>query len=46
MTEFENSIKSYINIDQALAVSSGTAAIHLALIESGVTEGIMYFVPL
>lgn len=39
VTEFENSIKSYINIDQALAVSSGTAAIHLALIESGVTEG-------
>lgn len=38
VTEFENSIKSYINIDQALAVSSGTAAIHLALIESGVTE--------
>ncbi|RXS20217.1 DegT/DnrJ/EryC1/StrS family aminotransferase [Staphylococcus saprophyticus] len=38
VTEFENSIKSYINIDEALAVSSGTAAIHLALIESGVTE--------
>lgn len=38
VTEFENSIKSYINIDEALAVSSGTAAIHLALIESDVTE--------
>lgn len=38
VTEFENIIKSYINIDEALAVSSGTAAIHLALIESDVSE--------
>lgn len=38
VTDFENSIKSYINIDEALAVSSGTAAIHLALKESGVTK--------
>lgn len=38
VTEFENTIKNYINIDEALALSSGTSAIHLALIESEVTE--------
>ncbi len=38
VTEFENAIKNYINIDEALALSSGTSAIHLALIESEVTE--------
>lgn len=43
VNEFENSMKSYVNADNALALSSGTAAIHLALIESGVTEGDVVF---
>lgn len=43
VTEFENSIKNYINIDEALALSSGTSAIHLALIESEVTENDIVF---
>src|SRR5699024_5494482 len=37
VTEFEKSIKSYIEIDEVLTVSSGTAAIHLAVIERGVS---------
>ncbi|WP_280524760.1 aminotransferase class I/II-fold pyridoxal phosphate-dependent enzyme [Staphylococcus chromogenes] len=43
VNEFENSIKSYINVDNAIAVSSGTAAIHLSLIECGVEEGDVVF---
>ena len=30
--EFENSIKEYLNVKHAIAVSSGTAALHLALV--------------
>lgn len=39
VNEFENELKSMVNIDGALALSSGTAAIHLALKLAGVTEG-------
>lgn len=38
VTEFENSVKNYTGINSALALTSGTAAIHLALIESGVQK--------
>lgn len=43
VTEFENSVKNYVGVNEAVALSSGTAAIHLALIESGVTEGDIVF---
>ncbi|UXU59959.1 DegT/DnrJ/EryC1/StrS family aminotransferase [Staphylococcus agnetis] len=43
VNEFEKSVKSYINVPNAVALSSGTAAIHLALIESGVEEGDVVF---
>lgn len=43
VTGFENDVQSYLNIDHALAVSSGTAAVHLALIESDVKEGDIVF---
>jgi pyridoxal phosphate-dependent aminotransferase EpsN len=36
---FENKIKEYVGSKNAIAVSSGTAAIHLALKAVGVTEG-------
>lgn len=37
--EFEASMKEYIGIDQALALSAGTAAIHLGLKMLGVKQG-------
>ena len=43
VTEFENSIKSYTGIEAALAVGSGTSAIHLALIEAGVKRDDIVF---
>lgn len=43
MNAFEDSIKSYVGSDYALALSSGTAAVHLALIESGVEAGDVVF---
>jgi dTDP-4-amino-4,6-dideoxygalactose transaminase len=36
---FEKEIANYLGIDHAAALSSGTAAIHLALILSGVSDG-------
>ncbi|WP_418129270.1 aminotransferase class I/II-fold pyridoxal phosphate-dependent enzyme [Staphylococcus sp. HKU1] len=43
VTEFENDVKRYTGVGEALAVSSGTAAIHLALIESKVGQGDIVF---
>lgn len=43
VTEFENSIKSYVGVNAAVAVGSGTSAIHLALIESGVQKDDIVF---
>ncbi|WP_269669131.1 DegT/DnrJ/EryC1/StrS family aminotransferase [Staphylococcus gallinarum] len=43
VTGFENDIKAYVGVNEALAVSSGTAAIHLALIESEVGAGDIVF---
>ncbi|MBQ2264852.1 MAG: aminotransferase class I/II-fold pyridoxal phosphate-dependent enzyme [Oscillospiraceae bacterium] len=37
--EFENSIKTYIGTEHVVALSSGTAALHLALILSGAGKG-------
>lgn len=39
VTEFENAIKAFTGVKNALAVSSGTAAIHLALKVLGVSVG-------
>ena len=41
--EFENEIANYVDINGALAVSSGTAAIHLALKLIGITNGDVVF---
>ena len=38
VNKFEDSIKNYANIENALAVTSGTAAIHLALRVLGITK--------
>lgn len=43
VTEFEKVVKDYVNVDYSLALGSGTSAIHLALIESGVTTGDVVF---
>lgn len=43
VNEFENSIKKYIDVDGAVAMSSGTAAIHMALRALGVDSGDVVF---
>lgn len=43
VTEFENDVKDYVGVDYALATASGTSAIHLALIEAGVSKGDIVF---
>lgn len=43
VTEFENSMKEYVGVKAAVAVGSGTSAIHLALIESGVQKDDVVF---
>lgn len=43
--EFENLIKEYLNVKHAIAVSSGTAALHLALLSLGVKAGDEVIVP-
>ena len=42
---FENELANYINIENALALSSGTAGLHLALLVSGVKPGDNVVVP-
>lgn len=43
--EFENQIKEYLNIKHAIAVSSGTAALHLALLSVGIKKDDEVIVP-
>lgn len=43
VTGFENDVKSYVDMSHAVALSSGTAAIHLALIECGVKKNDIVF---
>lgn len=43
ITEFENETARYVNIGHAAALSSGTAAIHLALRAAGVGSGDVVF---
>ncbi|PTJ01668.1 pyridoxal phosphate-dependent aminotransferase [Staphylococcus simulans] len=43
VTKFENNVKEYVGADYALATASGTSAIHLALIEAGVSKDDIVF---
>lgn len=43
--EFENQIKEYLNVKYAMAVSSGTAALHLALLAMKIKTGDEVIVP-
>lgn len=45
VTEFENELARYVGIGHAAALSSGTAAIHLALRYAGVGAGDIVFCP-
>lgn len=45
ITQFEENIAKYLKIDKAVACQSGTAALHLALILSGVQSGEEVIVP-
>lgn len=39
ITEFENSIADFVNVEHAIAVTNGTSALHLGLIVAGVSKG-------
>jgi UDP-4-amino-4,6-dideoxy-N-acetyl-beta-L-altrosamine transaminase len=39
ISEFENAICKYCNVKYAVAVSSGTAALHVACLAAGITKG-------
>lgn len=45
INQFENNIANYLNIESAAACQSGTAAIHLSLVLSGVEAGDEVIVP-
>ena len=45
INEFENNIAKYLKVDGAVACQSGTAAIHLSLIQSGITSEDEVIVP-
>ncbi len=43
--EFENTVAAYAGVSSCAALSSGTAALHLAVILAGVRENDIVFVP-
>ncbi|HOJ94032.1 MAG TPA: aminotransferase class I/II-fold pyridoxal phosphate-dependent enzyme, partial [Fervidobacterium nodosum] len=43
--EFENSVKEYLKVKHAIAVSSGTAALHLSLMALNIKKGDEVIVP-
>ncbi|GFP77107.1 LegC family aminotransferase [Clostridium fungisolvens] len=45
INKFENNMAEYLNVEKAVACQSGTAALHLALILSGVNHGDEVIVP-
>lgn len=45
INKLEDSLESYLNVEEVAACQSGTSAIHLALIEAGVKPGDIVIVP-
>lgn len=45
INQFEENISEYLKVEEAVACQSGTAAIHLSLIESGIKENDEVIVP-
>lgn len=45
ITEFENKVAQFVNAPKAVACQSGTAALHLALLECGVKAGDLVIAP-
>ena len=45
VTEFEEKFADFIGVDHALTVSSGTSALHLALITCGIGPGTEVILP-
>lgn len=45
VTEFESALCDYLNVKNAIVVSSGTAALHLALLALGIKKGDEVIVP-
>lgn len=43
--EFENNFKAYVNTKHAIAVNNGTAALHAALISTGIKQGDEVIIP-
>lgn len=45
VTAFEHQLAAYLDVEHVVAVSSGTAALHLALLSVGVTDGDEVIIP-
>lgn len=45
IVEFENKFKEYLNVNNACACQSGTAGLHLCLVELGIGDGDVVLVP-
>lgn len=45
VSKFEKAMQEYIGADDAVAVASGSAALHLAYMEAGISEGDVVLVP-
>ena len=45
VNEFEEKLAEYLDVSQAVVCQSGTAALHLSMIEAGVGQGDMVIVP-
>ncbi len=45
VTDFERALSTLVNVPHAVAVNSGTAAIHLALLAMGIGKGDVVIAP-